>query len=167
MQGYLPAGRAGSVPHFRTRSRIPQWVPGAGHGDAEETNRILVSTSVVDVGESYALTEVRTPSSGGEDGGAGGGGITKGFLEEVPLSPQIPVPGTERCHPTAVDIWEGPSSIAPALILGPSESRVAQGCAGAAGALVVPYDNFQAQRDVTEGGVKNNPPPQGCLQTIP
>lgn len=99
MQGYLPAGRAGSVPHFRTHSRIPQWVPGAGHGDAEETNRILVSTSVVDVGESYALTEVRTPSSGGKDGGEGGGGVRKGFLEEVPLSLQIPVPGTEQVPP--------------------------------------------------------------------
>lgn len=42
-----------------------------------------------------------------------------------------------------------------------------QGCAGAAGPLVVPNDNFQPQRDVTEGGVKNNPPLQGCLQTTP
>lgn len=44
---------------------------------------------------------------------------------------------------------------------------MAQGCAAAAGHLVVPYDNFQAQRDVTEGGVKNHPSLQGCLQTTP
>lgn len=44
---------------------------------------------------------------------------------------------------------------------------MAQEYAGAAGCLVVPYDNFQAQRDITEGGLKNHPSLQGCLQTTP
>lgn len=44
---------------------------------------------------------------------------------------------------------------------------MAQDYAGAAGCLVVPYDNFQAQHDVTEGGLKNHPSLQGCLQTTP
>lgn len=99
MQGHLPDGQAGSLPHLCTRLHIPQRVPGAVHGGAKKTNRILVSKLVVDLGECHALTEVRTLSSGGEDGGEGGGGVSKGFLEEVALSLQIPVPGTEQVPP--------------------------------------------------------------------
>lgn len=97
--GPPPCGQAGSLPHFCTRSHIPQRVPGAVHGGAKKTNRTLVSKLVVDLGECHTLTEICMLSSWGEDGGEEGGGVGKGFLEEVALSLQIPVPGTEQVPP--------------------------------------------------------------------